>query len=330
MPRPGVGCSIQNAYTTWPGVLRPKRARYACSTSTGALHGGVRVRTRPGDRLLPVEWGLAGDPDVHSVLDAAMRACASVDLVIHAPRNSADPWKHAVQADIADRMGRHLVIRTAGDVQSLGMADIHAVRVADPSVAATVRPRHTYPHDHGVYQLTVTLDGIEPPIWRRLVVPAWFTLEKLHGVLQTALGWTNSHLHMFRFGDERVGMPYKLGDLDETYTRSGRIVHLADLVARGDRRMVYEYDFGDGWTHTIEIDDALDEEGPKLACLDGARACPPEDCGGVDGYHHLLEILFDPTHEEFEDSRQWVGPAFEPERFDLRSVNLQLERQRYR
>jgi hypothetical protein len=69
--------------------------------------------------------------------------------------------------------------------------------------------------------------------------------------------------------------------------------------------------------------------GPRLACLDGARACPPEDCGGVDGYHHLLEILFDPTHEEFEDSRQWVGPAFEPERFDLRSVNLQLERQRY-
>jgi hypothetical protein len=326
---------------TWGRLLDPKRlhdvagrlateARALCLLyEYGALHGGVRVRTRPGDRLLPVEWGLAGDPDVHSVLDAAMRARAAVDLVIHAPRDSADPWKHAVQADIADRMGQHLVIRTAGGLQSLSMADIHAVRVADPSVAATVRPRHTYPHDHGVYQLIVTLDGIEPPIWRRLVVPAWFTLEKLHGVLQTALGWTNSHLHMFRFGDERVGTPYELGDLDETYTRSGRIVHLADLVARGDRRMVYEYDFGDGWTHTIEIDDALDEEGPRLACLDGARACPPEDCGGVDGYHHLLEILFDPTHEEFEDSRQWVGPAFEPERFDLRSVNLQLERQRY-
>ena len=103
-----------------------------------------RARSHAAGRSsLPVEWGLAGDPDVHSVLDAAMRACASVDLVIHAPRNSADPWKHAVQADIADCMGRHLVFRTAGDVQSLGMADIHAVRVAYPSVAATVRPRHT-------------------------------------------------------------------------------------------------------------------------------------------------------------------------------------------
>jgi len=158
------------------------------------------------------------------------------------------------------------------------------------------------------------------------IVPAWFTLDKVHDVLQTALGWTNSHLHMFRFGDERVGMPYELGDLDETYTRSGRIVHLGDLVARGHRRVVYEYDFGDGWTHTIEIDDVRDEEGASLACLDGARACPPEDCGGVHGYHHLLEILFDPTHEEFDDSRQWVGPAFEPERFDLRQVNQQLGR----
>ena len=295
----------------------------------GALHGGVRVRTRPGDRLLPVEWGLAGDPDVHSALDAAMRACAAVDLVIHAPRDSADPWKHVLHADIADHVGQHLVIRTAGDVQSLSRDDIYAVRVADPSAAGTVRPRRTYSQHGGAYQLMVRLDGIAPPIWRRLVVPGWFTLEKLHGVLQTALGWTNSHLHMFRFGDERVGTPYELGDLDETYTRSGRIVHLGDVVARGDRRMVYEYDFGDGWTHTIEIDDVLDEEGPRLACLDGARACPPEDCGGVDGYRHLLEILFDPIHEEFEESRQWVGPDFEPERFDVRQVNLQLERQRY-
>ena len=89
-------------------------------------------------------------------------------------------------------------------------------------------------------------------------------------------------------------------------------MHLVDLVARGDRWMVYEDHFGDGWTHTIEIDDALDEEGPKLACLDGARACPPEDRGGVDGHHHLLEILFDPTDEEFEDSRQWGGRPSSP------------------
>ncbi|MBF8300410.1 MAG: plasmid pRiA4b family protein [Acidobacteria bacterium] len=325
--------------TIWGRLLDPTRlhdvagrltteARALCVLyEYGALHGGVRVRTRPGDRLLPVEWGLRGDPDMYSVLDAAMRACVPVDLVIGAPPDSADPWRHVVRADIADCVGQHIVIRTPGDVQSLSTDDVHAARVTDPAAVASVRPRHTYSQHQGVCQLTVTLDGIEPPIWRRLVVPAWFTLEKLHGVLQTALGWTNSHLHMFQFGDERVGMPYELGDLGETYTRSGRIVRLGDLVARGHRRLVYEYDFGDGWTHTIEIDEVRDEEGPRLACLDGARACPPEDCGGVDGYHHLLEILFDPTHQEFEDSRHWVGPAFEPERFDLRRVNQQLEGQ---
>ena len=153
----------------WGRLLDPKRlhdvaGRLATEARAlrvlyeyGALHGGVRVRTRPGDDLLPVEWGLAGDPDVRSVLDAAMRACAAVDVVIHVPRDSADPWKHAVRADIADRMGRHLVIRTAGDVQSISMDDIHAVRVADPPAAAAVRPRHTYSHHDGVYQITVTL-----------------------------------------------------------------------------------------------------------------------------------------------------------------------------
>ncbi len=323
---------------TWGRLLDPKRlhdvagrlateARVLCLLyEYGALHGGVRIRTRPGDGLLPVDWGLGGDPDMYSVLEAAMRAFVPVDMVIGAPPDSADSWTHAVRADIADRAGEHLVIRTPADLKSLSVDEVFAVRVADPAAAANVRPRHTFAPHHGVCQLTVTLDGIEPPIWRRLVVPAWFTLDKVHDVLQTALGWTNSHLHMFRFGDERVGIPYELGDLDETYTRSGRIVHLGDLVARGHRRVVYEYDFGDGWTHTIEIDDVRDDEGPSLACLDGARACPPEDCGGVHGYHHLLEILFDPTHEEFEDSRQWVGPAFEPERFDLRQVNQQLGR----
>jgi hypothetical protein len=330
---------VQADAATWGRLLDPKRlhgvagrlateARALCLLyEYGVLHGGVRVRTRPGDRLLPVEWGLRGDPDMHSVLDAAMRACVPVDIVVGPPPDLADPWTHVVRADIVDRMGQHIVIRTPGEVQWLSTDDVHAVRVTDPAVVNNIRPRHTYPYHHGVCQLTVTLDGIEPPIWRRLVVPASFTLERLHGVLQTALGWTNSHLHIFRFGDERVGMPYELGDLDEIYTRSGRIVQLGDLIVRRHRRMVYEYDFGDGWTHTIEIDEVRDDiEGPRLACLDGARACPPEDCGGVVGYQHLLEILFDPTHEEFDESRHWVGPAFQPERFDLRLVNQQLER----
>jgi hypothetical protein len=323
----------------WSRLLDPKRlhdvagrlaseARVLCRLyQYGAFHGGVRVRSRPDDRLLSVDWGLRGDPDMYSVLETATRGSVQVDVVMGAPPDPVDTWKHAVRADIADRVGDHVVIRTHDDLKSINVDDVFAVRVANPVVAAAVRPRHSYTHHHGICRLTITLDGIEPPIWRRLVVPARFTLERLHSALQTALGWTNSHLHMFRFGDERVGMPYELGDLDEMYTRSGRIVHLEDVVARGHRRKSYDYDFGDGWTHTIELEDVRDDdEGPSLACLDGARACPPENCGGVHGYQDLLEILFDPTHKEFDDSRLWVGPAFDPERFDLRRVNQQLER----
>ncbi len=238
---------------TWGRLLDPKRlhdvaGRLATEAHAlrllyeyGALHGGVRVRTRPGDRLLPVEWGLAGDPDVHSVLDAAMRACASVDLVIHAPRNLADSWKHAVQADIADRVGQQLVIRTAGDVQSLSMADIHAVRVADPSVAATVRPRHTYPYDHGVYQLNVTLDGIEPPdLAAARSCPPGLRSRSFMACCRPRWGGPTATCTCSGFATSVWASRYELGDLDETYTRSGRIVHLADLVARGDRRMIYE------------------------------------------------------------------------------------------
>jgi len=291
----------------------------------GALHGGVRVSRRPDDRLLPVDWAMRGDPDLHAVLDAAVRAFAAIDVVIGAPPDVADPWTRAIRAEIADLPGPHLVIRTADALQEVAIHDVFAVRVADSAAAAHVRRRHSYPNDARVCQLTVTLDQIQPPIWRRLAVPAWYTLERLHGVLQTALGWTNSHLHLFRFGKECVGTPYEPGDLDESYTRSDRIVRLGAVLDLGHREFVYEYDFGDGWTHSIVVDQVRDPgEGPSLACLDGARACPPEDCGGVHGYQELLDVLFDPMHAEFESSRTWVGPAFDPERFDLRLVNEQL------
>jgi hypothetical protein len=78
---------------------------------------------------------------------------------------------------------------------------------------------------------------------------------------------------------------------------------------------------------SVDVEDVRDaDEGPSPRCLDGARACPPEDCGGVDGYQRLLDIVFDPTHKEFEDTRTWMGSAFQPERFELRRVNEQLRR----
>lgn len=126
---------------------------------------------------------------------------------------------------------------------------------------------------------------------------------------------------------EQIAVPYEVDDLVEgRITRSAWLVRLGDVIDRGVTRFAYEYDFGDGWRHTIdvlEVHEQQEDEDGRARCLDGARACPPEDCRGVLGYVRLLEILFDPRHPEFEDTRRWAG-RFEPERFDLHAVNAAM------
>ncbi|MGE5357493.1 MAG: plasmid pRiA4b ORF-3 family protein, partial [Bacteroidales bacterium] len=292
----------------------------------GALHGGVRVRNRAQDEhLLPVSWSMAGDSQLHAMVKAAESWWSPVELVPGEPPQLDDPWKGARRAEIVEDYWPTLYICENDDVRAISAHDIFAIRLLDDRATASVEPRLHHRWDERVCVIKVTLDGIEPPIWRRLVVSASNTLERLHAILQAALGWTNSHLHVFEVEDERIGTPYELDDLHAIYTRSDRIIHVGDLVDRGVTRFAYTYDFGDGWRHTVEIEEVqARDHGSSLRCTAGARACPPEDCGGVGGYERLLEALFDPRHEQFAELRAWVGPGFEPERFDLREVNDRL------
>jgi hypothetical protein len=292
----------------------------------GALHGGVRVRRRAQDtHLLPVSWSRAGDARLHAIVNAAERWWSPVDVVLDAPPSLDGFWMRARRADIVEDYWPVLYIREGDAVRSISAHDIFAIRILDARAAQAAQPGLGLHWDRRACQIKVTLDEIEPPIWRRVVVSASDTLEHLHAVLQAALGWTNSHLHVFEIEGERIGIPYDREYLDETYTRSSRIIHVGDLVDRGVRRFVYEYDFGDGWSHTVEIETVhTGDAGDTPRCVAGARACPPEDCGGVGGYERLLEILFNPRHREFETMRQWAGPNFQPERFDLREVNDRL------
>jgi hypothetical protein len=292
----------------------------------GALHGGVRLRRRPGDRLVPVAWSLRGDAGFEDVVSASIRHWLPVEIVVGPSTVLADPWAGAATVTIIERDRDVVFVREGEEVRALDPAEIRAIRLPAGPTAPAIGPRHWFRCDGRTCRLTVTLDGIAPPIWRRLEVPAFATLAELHELLQAALGWTNSHLHVFEIGDERVAIPYDLDQLtDGEITRSARLVKLGDVVDHGFRRFGYEYDFGDSWRHTIEIEDVRDErDGDGWArCLGGARACPPEDCGGTDGYARLLEILFAPRHPEFEEMRVWAG-RFEPERFDLRAVNAAL------
>ena len=177
-----------------------------------------------------------------------------------------------------------------------------------------------------IYQLKVTLNHIKPPIWRRVEVPGEIRLGKLHRALQAAMGWTDSHLHAFRIGNERYGVPDPNFPSD---TKNERNIRL-DSVAQQSGRFFYDYDFGDGWKHEIEVEKILPAETavhyPR--CVDGKRACPPEDCGGPPGYEYLLEVLADPEHEEHDSMIEWVGGEFDPEAFDVEKVNQILWRMR--
>ncbi len=184
-------------------------------------------------------------------------------------------------------------------------------------------PRQAAPVDHtsrprptkSGFQLKVTLLDTKPPIWRRVLVDASATLDHLHEVIQAAFGWWNYHLHEFEVGRARYGVP----DPDEDWgdpPKDERRTRL-DAIAGEGSSFRYTYDFGDGWDHRVVVEKVLPAANTAVpACIDGRRACPPEDCGGTWGYRELLEILADPRHPEHEARRDWIGRPFDPEAFD--------------
>jgi len=134
------------------------------------------------------------------------------------------------------------------------------------------------------------------------------------------MGWNASHLHRFSKGRRLWGVP----ELDDgpDLIDEGRMQLAKVLTAEGDS-MVYFYDFGDNWRHEIVLEKFLPAEGNRPICLVGERRCPPEDVGGVHGYRVFLDIIFDPTHKEYEDMIRWAGGHFVDE-FDGRAVNEKL------
>ncbi|MBS3821651.1 MAG: plasmid pRiA4b ORF-3 family protein [Planctomycetes bacterium] len=178
-----------------------------------------------------------------------------------------------------------------------------------------------------IYQIRVTLNGSKPPIWRELAVPFHIVLGELHEVIQVAMGWEDCHMHQFRKGKEYYvtkvtpwGMPVEIeGEDEEDFT-------LGEVCPKARSKLLYEYDFGDGWAHTIEAQKRIEPEpGVKYpVCLGGEKACPPEDCGGMWGYSEMLDVLADPDADDPNDMREWIGDEFDPDAFDLDAVNAIL------
>ena len=178
-----------------------------------------------------------------------------------------------------------------------------------------------------VYQVKVTLRDTKPPIWRRLLVPADMTLQRLHRVLQTVMGWEDCHLHEFEIEGERFGPPDPDGwDMGGPRVRNDRTAKLSQVLGGEGAKAQYTYDFGDSWEHAIVVEKVLAPvPGLKYpVCVGGKLHGPPEDCGGVGGYYDLLKVIADPTHEDHADLCEWLGEGFDPEEFSLEEVNRKL------
>lgn len=175
-----------------------------------------------------------------------------------------------------------------------------------------------------VYLLKVTLAYAEPTVWRRIKVRGDLSLARRHRVLQAAMGWQDAHLHEWTVAGRRYG---ELDPEEPGYeVEPERRLTLREAAPVEGARFEYLYDFGDGWTHEGLVE-AIDPSDPGLRaaqCLAGERACPPEDCGGPPGYEEFLEAIRDPDHPEHENLLARAGGPFDPEAFDLVTVNRRL------
>lgn len=184
-----------------------------------------------------------------------------------------------------------------------------------------------------IYRFKIKLLEIEPEIWRVIEVPESYTFWDLHVAIQDAMGWLDYHLHSFVPNssgspeNSAIGIPE--GPMDSDFIAGWTIPITKYFINPGDSAR-YEYDFGDGWIHIIEL---IASEPKKSVityprCIYGERACPPEDCGSIPGYYRLVDILSDPEDPEYQEMVEWLkGHAknyypYDPDYFDPVSVNF--------
>lgn len=167
-----------------------------------------------------------------------------------------------------------------------------------------------------IARLKITLDDVKPAVLRRIEVPFNIRLDRLHLAIQTAMGWTNTHLYEIRARDVGWGIPdrdWGDGPLDARKANLGDV--LEDV---GTKTLRYLYDFGDGWEHTIKVERLIDPEPGALypRLIEASGRCPPEDIGGPWGYAEFLEAIGNPKHERHAEFKEWLADDFDPNLVD--------------
>ena len=209
----------------------------------------------------------------------------------------------------------------------------HSLRCIVAAFRQAIEDAHgiaAIPPSKRLYQFKITLRDIDPPIWRRIQIRDC-SVDRLHECIQTAMGWTNSHLHRFEIQGIVCGDPELLCDDPESFVgTNSRETMVSQIVPQSGARFhfSYEYDFGDRWRHEVLFEGCLaSDRGVRYPmCLEGESCCPPEDVGGVSGYEAFLEVIADPSHPEHDEWMTWVGGDFDPARFDPKAATRAMQR----
>lgn len=174
------------------------------------------------------------------------------------------------------------------------------------------------------YQIKLELSDSKPKIWRRLIIPGNMLLSDLHKVIQTAMGWTNSHLHQFVKGKVFLEPPAEADFWDSAgidYTG----YTIDSLLKKKNDKIQYDYDFGDGWEHSIKLEEVIEKyDGTLPVCTAGTMNCPPEDVGGFRGFSDLKKALKNPSHPDHKMYKEWIGD-YDSEYFNLDEINKILK-----
>jgi hypothetical protein len=184
-----------------------------------------------------------------------------------------------------------------------------------------------------ILKLKIVLRDLKPAIWRRIEVPADYNFWDLHVAIQDAMGWLDTHLHVFRIplrGGKEIEIGIPDPDNPQDPMAPGWIVPVKGIFPL-ELPVEYLYDFGDGWSHEI----TLESVGPRAKgakyprCVGGARVGPPEDCGGPPGYQDILEVLARPGDPEYAETLKWLGGRFDPESFNPKRVRFDNPKERF-
>jgi hypothetical protein len=177
-----------------------------------------------------------------------------------------------------------------------------------------------------IARLKITLADVTPKVLRRIEVPLALKLDRLHLVIQAAMGWSNYHLYEIRAGGAGWGEPDPDGVFDGPLdAKKARLIDV--LEDTGAKTLQYLYDFGDGWEHTVKIERFVDPVPGVLYpfLLQAEGRCPPEDSGGPWGYADFLEAFADPRHERHEEMIAWIGEDFDPTALDTHALAANVE-----